>query len=167
MRKHSVIITVLVILVSTHTAPAKHMNVLFVAIDDLNDWVGCFGGNPQVKTPHLDRLNAEGGLVMTNAHAPATVCCPSRSALLTGVHAHKTEWNHPTLTNGCSREFYRVYDGRYSYISHRQRGVEELYDHGKDPMEWTNLAHDPEYASVKSRLQTYLPATVEPESPRN
>jgi arylsulfatase A-like enzyme len=72
-----------------HAAPAKP-NVLFIAIDDLNDWVGCFGGNPQVKTPNLDKFAAEGGLVMLNAHAPATVCCPSRSALLTGVHAHKT-----------------------------------------------------------------------------
>jgi len=68
----------------------KRLNVLFIAIDDLNDWVGCFGGNPQVKTPHLDRLNVDGGLVMMNAHTPATVCCPSRSALLTGVHAHRT-----------------------------------------------------------------------------
>ena len=64
--------------------------MFFIAIDDLNDWVGCFGGNPQVKTPNFDRLAAEGGMVMMNAHAPATVCCPSRSALLTGVHAHKT-----------------------------------------------------------------------------
>jgi hypothetical protein len=31
-------------------------NVLFIAIDDLNDWVGCIGGHPQVKTPHIDRL---------------------------------------------------------------------------------------------------------------
>lgn len=65
-------------------------NVLFIAIDDLNDWVGCMGGNPQVKTPNLDKFNANGGMVMYKAHAPATVCCPSRSALLTGVHAHKT-----------------------------------------------------------------------------
>ncbi len=72
-----------------HAAPAKP-NVLFIAIDDLNDWVGCFGGNPQVKTPNLDRFAADGGMVMMNAYAPATVCCPSRSALLTGVHAHKT-----------------------------------------------------------------------------
>jgi arylsulfatase A-like enzyme len=43
-----------------------------------------------VKTPNLDRLAAEGGMVMMNDHAPTTVCCPSRSALLTGVHAHKT-----------------------------------------------------------------------------
>ncbi len=65
-------------------------NVLFIAIDDLNDWIGCFGGNPQVKTPNLDKFNAHGGMVMFDAHAPGTVCCPSRSALLTGVHAYKT-----------------------------------------------------------------------------
>lgn len=65
-------------------------NVLFVSIDDLNDWIGCFGGNPQVKTPNLDRLASDGGLVFTNAYAPATVCCPSRSAILTGKHPHNT-----------------------------------------------------------------------------
>jgi len=31
-------------------------NVLFMAIDDLNDWIGCLGGHPDVKTPNLDRL---------------------------------------------------------------------------------------------------------------
>jgi iduronate 2-sulfatase len=34
------------------------MNVLFVAIDDLSDWVACMGGNPQVKTPNLHQFNA-------------------------------------------------------------------------------------------------------------
>ena len=65
---------------------AERPNVLFIAVDDLNDWVGCFGGNPQVKTPNFDRFHAQGGMAMFNAHAPSTVCCPSRSALLTGVH---------------------------------------------------------------------------------
>ena len=69
---------------------AQKPNVLFVSIDDLNDWVGVFGGNPQVKTPNLDRFAANGGLVMMNAHAPSTVCCPSRSALLTGQYPHRT-----------------------------------------------------------------------------
>ncbi|MEX0324310.1 MAG: sulfatase [Puniceicoccaceae bacterium] len=65
-------------------------NVLFIAVDDLNDWIGCFGGNPQVKTPNLDKFNANGGMVMFDAHGPGTVCCPSRSALLTGVYQNKT-----------------------------------------------------------------------------
>ena len=46
---------------------AARPNVLFIAIDDLNDWVGCLGGHPQVKTPHIDRLAARGTL-FTNAH---------------------------------------------------------------------------------------------------
>ena len=35
-------------------------NVLFMAIDDLNDWIGCLGGHPDVKTPNLDRLASRG-----------------------------------------------------------------------------------------------------------
>lgn len=65
-------------------------NVLFVSIDDLNDWIGPFGGHPQAKTPNLDRFHAQGGMVMAKAHAPATVCGPARSAILTGVHSYKT-----------------------------------------------------------------------------
>ena len=59
-------------------------NVLFIAIDDLNDWIGCLGGHPQVKTPHLDRL-ASRGVLFTNAHCAAPACNPSRAALMTGV----------------------------------------------------------------------------------
>lgn len=59
-------------------------NVLFIAIDDLNDWVGCLGGHPDVKTPHLDSL-AAGGVLFSNAHCPAPLCNPSRAALMTGV----------------------------------------------------------------------------------
>ncbi len=59
-------------------------NVLFIAIDDLNDWVGCLGGHPDVKTPNLDRLAAR-GLLFTNAHCAAPLCNPSRAALMTGV----------------------------------------------------------------------------------
>lgn len=90
MKRTSFLIAFLLyMLISTGYAQEKS-NVIFIAIDDLNDWVGCFGGNPQVKTPNIDRLYEEGGMIMTKAQAPATVCCPSRSALLTGVHAHNT-----------------------------------------------------------------------------
>jgi arylsulfatase A-like enzyme len=63
--------------------PAKP-NVLFIAIDDLNDWIGCLGGHPQAKTPNLDRLAAMGTL-FTNAHCAAPLCNPSRAALMTGI----------------------------------------------------------------------------------
>jgi arylsulfatase A-like enzyme len=62
---------------------ASKPNVLFIAIDDLNDWVGCLGANPDVKTPNIDRL-AEQSVLFTRAYCAAPVCNPSRAALLTG-----------------------------------------------------------------------------------
>lgn len=64
-------------------------NVLFLAIDDLNDWIGCLGGHPQVKTPHLDRLAARGTL-FENAHCQSPVCNPSRTSVMTGLRPTTT-----------------------------------------------------------------------------
>lgn len=68
----------------------KPCNVLFIAVDDLNDWVGIFGGNPQVKTPNLDKLCNEKAMIFTNAHCAGPVSCPSRSALLSGFRPDHT-----------------------------------------------------------------------------
>jgi hypothetical protein len=48
-------------------------NVLFIAIDDLNDWTGCLAGHPQALTPNIDRL-ASRGMLFTNAHCAAPAC---------------------------------------------------------------------------------------------
>ena len=73
-------------------------DVLFISIDDLNDWVGPLGGHPQAKTPNIDRLAAQ-GITFTNAYAPAALCSPSRAAVMTGVsaassgvYANGTDW---------------------------------------------------------------------------
>jgi arylsulfatase A-like enzyme len=58
-------------------------NVLFIAMDDLNDWIGCLGGHPQTLTPNLNRLAAS-GVLFRNAHCPAPACNPSRTAIFTG-----------------------------------------------------------------------------------
>ena len=63
--------------------PTRRPNVLFIAIDDLNDWIGCLGGHPQTRTPHLDRL-AKQGMLFANAHCAAPACNPSRSAIFSG-----------------------------------------------------------------------------------
>ncbi len=59
-------------------------NVLFISIDDLNDWIGCLGGHPDAKTPNLDRLAAR-GVLFTNSHCNAPLCNPSRASIMTGI----------------------------------------------------------------------------------
>jgi arylsulfatase A-like enzyme len=71
-----------------HAADSRP-NVLFIAIDDQNDWIGCLGGHPQVKTPSIDAL-AKRGTLFANAHCQAPLCNPSRSSLLTGLRPSTT-----------------------------------------------------------------------------
>jgi len=66
------------------TAWAAQPNVLFIAVDDLNDWVGHLGGHPNAKTPNIDRL-AKRGVSFTAAYCSAPLCNPSRISLLTGI----------------------------------------------------------------------------------
>jgi arylsulfatase A-like enzyme len=76
--------------------------VLFVAVDDMNDWVGCLGGHPDVRTPNIDRL-AGRGVLFTNAHCASPVCNPSRTAVMTGLRPsttgvyHNGHWWRPAL----------------------------------------------------------------------
>lgn len=46
----------------THNVQRTPPNVLFISIDDLNDWVGVLEGHPQVLTPNIDRLAGQGTL---------------------------------------------------------------------------------------------------------
>ncbi|MBD3377676.1 sulfatase-like hydrolase/transferase [candidate division KSB1 bacterium] len=64
-------------------------NVLFITIDDLNDWIGCLGGHPQARTPNIDRLASQ-GMLFRNAHCAVPVCGPSRGAIFTGLQPWKT-----------------------------------------------------------------------------
>jgi len=66
-------------------------NVLFVAIDDLNDWIGALGGHPQAQTPNLDRLISQ-SVLFTNAHCAAPVCSASRHSLFSGLRPSTTGW---------------------------------------------------------------------------
>jgi len=74
---------------AAETKPARQPNVLMICIDDLNDWIGCLGGHPQVKTPNIDRL-AKRGTLFSNAHCQAPLCNPSRTSLMTGRRPSST-----------------------------------------------------------------------------
>lgn len=69
---------------AVQAAEARKPNVLFIAVDDLNDWVGFLDGNAQTITPNLDRLAAR-GTKFTRAYCAAPLCNPSRAALMTGI----------------------------------------------------------------------------------
>ncbi|GAA4237851.1 hypothetical protein GCM10022291_26040 [Postechiella marina] len=64
-------------------------NVLFIMVDDMNDWVGAFGGNPQALTPNMDKLAAK-STVFKNAYCSAALCNPSRTSMLTGYQPFTT-----------------------------------------------------------------------------
>ncbi len=64
--------------------PRRRPNVLFLAVDDLNDWVGALAGHPQTVTPHIDAL-AKRGVTFRRAYCQAPSCNPSRASLMTGL----------------------------------------------------------------------------------
>jgi arylsulfatase A-like enzyme len=65
--------------------PAPKPNLIFILADDLGYGdLGCFG-QQRIKTPHLDRMAAE-GIRCTQVYSGSTVCAPSRAVLMTGRH---------------------------------------------------------------------------------
>jgi arylsulfatase A-like enzyme len=121
---------------------AGHSDILFIAIDDLNDWTSALGGHPQARTPHLDRLMAR-GVTFTNAHCAAPACNPSRASLMSGLRPHETgiytngdpakEVMKDTLT--LNRHFlaqgYRVLGGGKIYHGYFSEGREDTWTEWK------------------------------------
>lgn len=68
----------------TSTEKSNRPNVLFIACDDMNDWVGFLKGHPDTLTPNMDRL-AKRGIVFERAYCASPICGPSRAAVLTGL----------------------------------------------------------------------------------
>lgn len=92
MKTAAIIMTGILLATIASADAAQRPNILFIAIDDQNDWLGCLGGHPLAKTPNIDRLAARGTL-FANAHCQAPLCNPSRTSLMlslrpstTGIH---------------------------------------------------------------------------------
>ncbi|GGZ87617.1 hypothetical protein GCM10007028_27260 [Algibacter mikhailovii] len=83
----------------------KLPNVLFIMVDDLNDYQSVYGGHPQAQTPNINKL-AQSGTMFTNGHTNVPVCSPSRNSLMTGIYPHNSRdfgwtphYKHAVLKN--------------------------------------------------------------------
>lgn len=126
---------------------AEQKNVLFIVVDDMNDWIEPYGGHPQAQTPHMSAF-AKHALVFKNAYCSAPLCLPSRTALLTGMR--------PTTSgvyNFHDEHFRRIDGGRFSDIAtlpqhlrnHGYVAVKDgkIFHEGKntnDPVSWNEFA---------------------------
>ena len=121
--------------------------MLFIAIDDLRDWVGYLGHNPQTKTPNIDRL-AGRGVWFNRPYCAAPVCNASRAALMsgmrpstTGVYDNNNDWRtvvaqDKPLTTAFRKAGYHVCGSGKIYHESYKRPEEwddYLVNEGKSP----------------------------------
>ncbi len=122
----TVVATLLMCALHVSHAGDPRPNVLFIAVDDLNDWVGVLEGHPQAKTPNLDKL-LERGTYFSNAHCSAPVCNTSRHSLMTGLHPSTTGWYGTTGLSTIRDSYQETLNGRLPMPTHfRKNGYTTL-----------------------------------------
>ena len=98
-----------VVLLAPFASPgAERTHVLFIAVDDMNDWTSVLKGYAgKVHTPNIERL-AQRGVVFLNAQTASPLCCPSRTALMLGKRPSTTgvynngQWWRPHMPDAVS-----------------------------------------------------------------
>jgi arylsulfatase A-like enzyme len=133
-------------LIPASAAERRPPNIVMIALDDLNNWIGALGG--PAHTPHIDRLAASGRL-FTNAYCVTPACNPSRVALLTGLRPETTgqyenEGNFRrkrpgnatllTLPQRLQKLGYRTISA--GKIFHQGRGAGPTVNELSDPVSW-------------------------------
>ena len=155
---------------TTPTPPQgfRRPNLLMIAVDDWNDWIGALGGHPQVRTPNLDRLRQRGTL-FTDAQTAAPICNPSRASLLTGRHPSSTgvydndqPWR-PALPNALTLPQCFRQNG------YRALGGGKVFHHGRgynDPASWDDYFFWNPAARANGWHDNYsFPPDPEPQRP--
>ncbi len=145
---------------------ANQPNVLFIAIDDLNHWVGHLGRNPQAKTPNIDRLAAM-GTSFTNAHCAVPSCEPSRCAIMGG----RRPWTSGCYLNGHQwQEIQPVGQGlsaQFLQAGYYVAGSGKIYHSMKYfPGEWSEYMPKEGLSNNGPRVQSYDGYLVDKKHPQ-
>ncbi len=80
----TVVATLLMCALHVSHAGDPRPNVLFIAVDDLNNWTG-YAGDPNAITPNMDKLASE-GVFFSRAYCSYPLCGPSRASVMSGVY---------------------------------------------------------------------------------
>ena len=108
-------------------------NVLLIAVDDLNDWIGVLGGHPQAKTPNMDRLAAR-GVLFSNAQCQSPVCNPSRASLMTSLYPSTSGiyFLNPDLKESPVASKSRLMPQRFEEEGYKVFGAGKLFHNGNE-----------------------------------
>lgn len=129
---------------STTSAETKHPDLVFIVVDDLNDWLGCLGGHPDAISPNIDALAAS-GMLFPHAYCNSPQCRPSRTSLNHGVYPFKTGTyfnaryrNETNITTPTMQQFfmdngYRVASGGKVFHGNPGKVGDALLPRPKDP----------------------------------
>jgi arylsulfatase A-like enzyme len=153
----SLLLTILFLAAAITTSVTAKPNVLFLAVDDMKDWVNCLGGyEGTVHTPNIDRL-AKRGTLFTNAHCASPKCAPSRAAIMTGLRPSTTglyDNGHWWKPNFPKIDTIPMHFRKHGYTV---AGAGKIFHHtaGNNPLgQWDDFQRlvfrdDPWYRSVK------------------
>ena len=130
---------------------AEHIaspNVIFILTDDLGYAdVGCYGA-AKVKTPHIDRLAAE-GFRFTDFHTAASICSPSRAAFLTGAYPQRCGLYMGINPNRTAHWFLGLHSDEITIAEQFKKQAYKTFMVGK----W-HLGTEPEFHPFGARIST-------------
>lgn len=137
-------LVVLIAFTNNAHAEEERPDIVFIIVDDLNDWLGCLGGHPDAKSPNIDAL-ADSGMLFSQGYCNSPQCRPSRTSLMTGIYPFhtgtyfnarfrkETRATTPTLQQFFMNHGYRVASGGKVFHGTPGRHGDSLFQKPNDP----------------------------------
>ncbi len=153
-------------------ALAQQPNILWVTIEDTSpQFIGCYG-NPDARTPEIDRL-AQEGVRFTNAFSTGTVCSPSRSTLITGVRTfamgtgnHRSHYPIPDFIKGFpyylqQQGYYATNNSKTDYnVAEEEKFIREAWHESSNEAGWWNRKPGQPFFAVFNFIDSHQSRTM-------